>query len=197
MSNMIVVLPLMTSLGIEVPRVAHLFRWNGDLTSAPEWLVSALKKGEDRGIVVKDDVLHVFNGEDDFLVQIGEFVGVLDDPFAHEPRFTVTNDETIAAKGWDRKTYDGRTYFFEDPPGQRFNRYGVGVSRCDPNGSWWWIEEHRRWAEFDEMKAIGLGGGSSARCKTFKALRRHVREHWKPGVEFLWASRFGGRVIVV
>lgn len=82
-------------------------------------------------------------------------------------------------------------YTFDAKKGDRIFRYGIGIMPA--NRGFWWDYLNKQWCE-----DIPDGRASShAPCKTFKAFKRHLRNHGEPLKDHpvLWSSRFIGHSI--
>lgn len=80
---------------------------------------------------------------------------------------------------------------FQAPVGQRINRYGLGVTiMAGPN--LWWSLHSRRWLTQEAAQDEGHGYTNTARCRTLKAFKRHIRKHAAAldGCEVCWVNRY-------
>ena len=77
---------------------------------------------------------------------------------------------------------------FEAQRGNRVHRYFVGVTNFS---GMWWMPSSRKWIQGLPQK-LSEDVWSSARCRTIRAFRRHLRKHPEIRGKAVLVSRFYG-----
>ena len=81
-------------------------------------------------------------------------------------------------------------YDFEAPVGTRILRSRfIGITTFD---DFWWSDQYQKWTPSSEIG--DMGGCSSYGCRSFKAFKKHLRDHpeLRASKEVILVSRFMG-----